>query len=149
MERKRDGSDTASQQCVRCGECCRIRGFVRVSAEEIDRIASFLGLVPRDVTNRFTRLAGNRHGLELRERDNGECVFLEGSDCAIQPVKPRQCRTFPDGWRYPGVEEICPAYVPLSGTPAGKPSMRPEIQNPKSKIQNKSQIPNDGLMDIH
>ncbi len=78
--------------------------------DEIDRIAELLHISPHAFANRYTRLAHDRCGLELEEKENGECIFLEGAECAIHAVKPGQCRTFPDGWRYPGVEEICPAY---------------------------------------
>ena len=104
----RSGKQTSA--CRRCGECCRIRGFVRVSNDEVDCIAELLGISPNSFAERYTRLAQDRCGLELEEKENGECVFLEGAECVIHAVKPRQCRTFPDAWRYPGVEEICPAY---------------------------------------
>ncbi|MCX6357379.1 MAG: YkgJ family cysteine cluster protein [Candidatus Aureabacteria bacterium] len=97
--------------CLHCGACCRIRGFVRVTPEEIDRMASLLGIPPHDFIERYTRLAQDRSGLELAEKENGKCVLLAGNDCLVQQVKPRQCRTFPDEWRYPGVEEICKAYM--------------------------------------
>ena len=40
-----------------------------------------------DFIQQFTRLAGDRRGLALQEKPNGECVFLDGNDCAVQPVK--------------------------------------------------------------
>lgn len=105
--------------CRRCGECCRIRGFVRVSDDEVNRIAELLRLSPRSFADRHTRLAHDRCGLELEEKENGECIFLDGAECAIHAVKPEQCKTFPRGWRYPGVEEICPDYAKASlGRPA-------------------------------
>lgn len=101
--------DRGGGPCLRCGECCRIRGFVRLRAGEVDRIAAFLAMEPRAFVAEYTRLSANRRGLELGEKGNGGCVFLLGSECVIHPVKPEQCRTFPGGWRYPGAEEICPA----------------------------------------
>lgn len=104
------GGDAAGGECRRCGACCRVRGFVRVGAEEVDGIAAFLSLEPRLFVERYTRLSPDRSGLELEERENGECVFLAGDECAVHPVKPAQCRDFPALWRYPGIEEICPAW---------------------------------------
>lgn len=104
-------ADSRGSTCRQCGACCRIRGFVRVSAEEIDRIASFLRVDPHAFVEEYTRLAGNRRGIELGEKENGECVFLRGNECAIHPVKPAQCRNFPVVWRYPGVGELCPAWL--------------------------------------
>lgn len=106
------GPGAAGGACLRCGECCRVRGFVRLGAGEADRIAVFLGMDPRAFAAEYARLAPDRRSLELGEKENGECVFLLGNECVIHPVKPAQCRTFPNGWRYPGAEEICPACRP-------------------------------------
>lgn len=57
----------------------------------------------------FTRLRHDRRGLSLVEKPNGECIFLEGENCSVQPVKPRQCREFPNLWNFPGFEKICRA----------------------------------------
>jgi Fe-S-cluster containining protein len=62
----------------------------------------------------FKRLRADRRGLALQEKPNGECIFLEGKNCAVQEVKPRQCREFPNGWRFDGFEEQCRA-VKVSG----------------------------------
>ncbi|NBT90581.1 MAG: YkgJ family cysteine cluster protein, partial [Verrucomicrobia bacterium] len=40
---------------------------------------------------------------------DGACIFLEGQDCRIQPVKPQQCRDFPNAWNFPGWRDICMA----------------------------------------
>ena len=58
---------------------------------------------------RYTRLRDDRRGLALVEKPNGECVFLSGNDCSVQPVKPQQCRDFPNLWNFPGFEKICRA----------------------------------------
>jgi len=76
---------------------------------EIARIAAFKELTEHEVIQRFTRLRSDRHGLALMERPNGECVFLEGNDCSIQPVKPQQCRDFPNLWSFPGANKSCRA----------------------------------------
>lgn len=96
-------------QCQRCAACCRWPGIVKVSAAEIDAIARFLALETGDFIDRYTRLRPDRKGLTLVEKGNGECVFLEGIDCQIQPVKPRQCSGFPNTWRFPGFEKTCEA----------------------------------------
>lgn len=96
-------------ECQRCAACCRWPGWVRVSAGEIARIAAFLGLGEREFIARHTRLRPDRQGLALLEKPNGECEFLDGRDCRIQPVKPQQCRDFPNVWRFPGFEQFCRA----------------------------------------
>jgi Fe-S-cluster containining protein len=57
---------------------------------------------------RLTRLAANRQGLALTERADGVCVFLvAGNGCAIQAVKPRQCRDYPALWRSDALDRDC------------------------------------------
>jgi len=96
-------------ECVRCTECCRWPGQVKLSGAEIARLAEFLGLSEHDFIQRYTRLRVDRSGLALQDKPGGECIFLEGRDCAVQPVKPQQCRDFPNGWNFPGFEKICHA----------------------------------------
>jgi hypothetical protein len=76
---------------------------------EITRLAEFRGLSEFDFIQQFTRLTQNRRGLALAEKPNGECVFLEGSNCTVQPVKPQQCRDFPNLWNFAGAEKFCHA----------------------------------------
>jgi Fe-S-cluster containining protein len=62
-----------------------------------------------DFIQQFTRLTSNRRGLALMDKPNGECIFLEAGQCAVQPVKPQQCRDFPNLWNFPGAEASCRA----------------------------------------
>jgi uncharacterized protein len=82
---------------------------VKLSNEEITRMAAFLGLSEFDFIQQYTRLRTDNRGLALQDKGNGECVFLDGRDCRVQPVKPQQCRDFPNGWNFPGFEKICRA----------------------------------------
>lgn len=96
-------------ECQRCTACCRWPGEVTLEAGEVDRIALAIGLEVHEFIERHTRLRADRRGLSLVERGDGACVFLEGGNCRIQEVKPRQCREFPNGWNFPGFEAICRA----------------------------------------
>jgi len=96
-------------ECVRCTECCRWPGQVKLSDAEITRMAAFLGVSEFDFIQYYTRLRLDRRGLALQDNAGGECIFLEGRDCLVQPVKPQQCRDFPNGWNFPGFEKICRA----------------------------------------
>jgi Fe-S-cluster containining protein len=80
-----------------------------LSEGEIARLAQFLGRSEHDFIQQFTRLTADRRGLALTERPDGACIFLEGNDCAVQPVKPQQCRDFPNLWNFPGFEQLCRA----------------------------------------
>lgn len=96
-------------ECQRCTACCRWPGNVRVSDEEIAALAKFKGLSEFDFIQKYTRLHTDRRGLSLIEKPNHECIFLEGRDCTVQPVKPQQCKDFPNKWNFPGWREVCHA----------------------------------------
>lgn len=102
-------------ECSRCTACCRWPGQVRLAEEEIDRLAVFLRLTGHEFIQQFTRLTHDRRGLALQEKSDGACVFLEGDDCAVQPVKPQQCSDFPNLWRHPDAEKLCRAIPRLVG----------------------------------
>ncbi len=96
-------------ECQRCTACCRWPGQVRLAEGEIAKLAAHLLLTESAFIQEFTRLADDRRGLALQDKPNGECVFLAGSDCRVQPVKPQQCRDFPNLWNFPGFEAHCRA----------------------------------------
>ncbi len=99
---------TAWRECVRCGACCRWRGYVRLGEGEADAIAALLRLSTEEFVARFTRLTDDRRGLSLIENDDGSCVFLDGpNECRIQSAKPAQCVGFPNTWNFPGFEKRC------------------------------------------
>lgn len=86
---------------------------MRLSDDEITRLAAFKGLKDYDFIQQFTRLTQDRRGLALKDKENGECIFLEQNGCAVQPVKPQQCRDFPNLWNFPGFEKVCHAIPKL------------------------------------
>ena len=96
--------------CQRCGNCCRWPGDVIVTDTEVDAIAGHLGLEVPDFIQRYTRVSANRKHLSLIDKEDGSCFFLEGKNsCRIQPVKPTQCKGFPNQWRFDGWREVCEA----------------------------------------
>ena len=95
--------------CQRCTACCKWPGDVRLEDNEIAPIAKFLGLAEQDFLGQFTRLRTNRQGLSLIEKENDECIMLEGNICRIHPVKPAQCAGFPNKWNFPGWRQVCDA----------------------------------------
>ena len=96
--------------CRGCGACCRIPdGIVRVSDDEIARIAAFLGQREEAFIATETELAPDRKGLILKSRPDGACAYLSDDNrCRIHPVKPDKCRTFPYEWTNPDSINICP-----------------------------------------
>ena len=102
-------SEEVYYACQRCTNCCRWPGFVKLNNREIAEIAHFVGLPEFDFIQNFTRLRQHRDGLALIDKPDGACIFLEENYCAIQPVKPQQCRDFPNKWNFPGWRLVCEA----------------------------------------
>jgi len=96
-------------ECQRCTACCRWPGQVLLSDTEITRLAAFKSLSEHDFIQRFAKLRADRRGLALKENPDGSCIFLQGENCAVQPVKPQKCREFPNLWNFPGFEKVCHA----------------------------------------
>ena len=96
-------------ECQRCTACCRWPGQVLLHDAEITRLAAFKGLSERDFIQQFAKLRPDRRGLALKEQPDGACIFLEGENCAVQPVKPQKCKEFPNLWNFPGFEKVCHA----------------------------------------
>ena len=76
-----------------CTECCRQPGFVYLTAEDVHRAASFLGLTTEEFERRYVYRTRNRR--RLRTPREGRCHFLRQDGCSIHPAKPTQCRIFP------------------------------------------------------
>jgi Fe-S-cluster containining protein len=102
--------------CQRCTACCKWPGDVRLETDEIPRIAGFLEMTEAEFIDRFTRLRMSRKGLSLIEKDNHECIMLDGNACRIHEVKPGQCAGFPNKWNFPGWREVCEA-IPVVVNP--------------------------------
>jgi Fe-S-cluster containining protein len=98
-----------SYRCQRCTACCRWPGEVHLGNEEVSRLAAFLGMPEYRFVQDHMRLGGDGGRLVLIDKPNGHCIFLEGRDCRVQPVKPDQCREFPNRGRFPGFERLCQA----------------------------------------
>lgn len=95
--------------CQRCTACCKWPGDVRVTDEEVEKIAKYLGIPLDEFLQDFTRLRRDRKGLSLIEKPNHECSMLENGGCKINKVKPKQCSGFPNVWNFPGWRDVCEA----------------------------------------
>ena len=84
--------------CRRSGNCCaRPAGFVRVSSDDVERIAAHLGLQPEAFIRRYTTAAVDG-GLRLVDGLGSRCVFLADgrtAGCSIYPVRPARCASWP------------------------------------------------------
>jgi len=80
--------------CLRgCTNCCRERGFIYLTEEDLSRAAAMLGMGRRAFEKRY--VYRTRHLLRLRKPRGAQCPFLREDGCGIHPAKPTQCRTFP------------------------------------------------------
>jgi uncharacterized protein len=82
-------------------------------------MADALGMAVEEFTRRYTRLRQDRRGLSLTEKPDGACIFLGEDGCAVQRVKPQQCRGFPLRWTFEGYEKICAGMRERAGPAAG------------------------------
>ena len=89
-------------ECRQCGQCCAgpEEGYVWVSDEEIVAIARFLGLTADQVRQQYLQRVSGRYTM-IETPGRRDCVFLKPAEaadprgCAIYPVRPTQCRTWP------------------------------------------------------
>jgi Fe-S-cluster containining protein len=111
-------ADLDGFECQLCGNCCRVPGYVHLTALDIDQCAAFLEMDVEDFTEKYTRLTTYRTSLSLIENPDGSCVFLTVDNrCQIEPVKPEQCRQYPFDWHYQNGSEICPGWNNIRGEP--------------------------------
>jgi hypothetical protein len=82
-------------RCQRSGNCCaRPEGVVRVTPNDVQRIADYLHLEEVALRSRFIAVTGDR----LVDGPGGRCPFLADgrqTACEIYPVRPQKCRTWP------------------------------------------------------
>ncbi len=83
-------------------------------------MAGLLGVQEFEFIQKYTRLRPQRDGLALKDKQNGECIFLEGRDCLVQAAKPIQCKGFPNTWSFPGWRAVCEAVPRLLGDTASR-----------------------------
>jgi len=95
--------------CKRCGTCCRWSGYVRLQDGEAEEIADYLGLELHFFTSKYTKVTEDRRNLSLIEKEDGSCIFFieDPVGCAINSVKPKQCRDFPYRWNFENWQEEC------------------------------------------
>jgi Fe-S-cluster containining protein len=77
-----------------CTECCRQKGFVYLTEDDLKRMAAFIGLSATAFERKYVYRTARRMRLRV-PRDGGTCPFLEEGGCSVHPVKPVQCRIFP------------------------------------------------------
>lgn len=102
--------------CRRCGNCCRWPGAVKLEPGEAEAIAAFLQMSEIEFFDKHTCLTPDRRHLSLIEKSDGSCEYLTEDEnglacCAIEKVKPVQCRDFPEHWNFPNWKKACGAFA--------------------------------------
>ena len=115
-------------RCTQCGNCCRNHGeytHVYLSEVELEAMPRHLGLSRRAFLERYCTEAD---GWVVLRMDEPACPFLgEDARCAVYPVRPKQCATWPfweenldpQVW-HGAVSDCCPGIGKGPVTPAAE-----------------------------
>jgi Fe-S-cluster containining protein len=76
-----------------CTECCRQKGFVYLTPEDLMRMAEFTGMTAKAFEKKYVYRTSRQ--MRLRVPQEATCPFLDEGGCSIHPAKPTQCRIFP------------------------------------------------------
>jgi uncharacterized protein len=80
-------------ECSRCCTGARGPGYVWVSADDMEAMATHLQISFDEFTRKYIRQI--EYSFSLIEKRNYDCVFLKDGKCSVYPVRPTQCRTYP------------------------------------------------------
>ena len=88
---------------------------MKLESGEAEAIAAFLKISEEEFFESHTRLTPDRRHLSLIEKPDGSCEYLTADEtglacCAIEKVKPVQCREFPERWNFPDWQKHCGAF---------------------------------------
>ena len=87
-------------ECVGCGGCCSgpQQGFIWINGHERKLLAEYLKISDEELKAKYLKRVGMCMTV-IEERLTNDCIFLVKSGgqkkCAIYPVRPNQCRTWP------------------------------------------------------
>jgi len=77
-----------------CFKCCAKPGVVNFDKEDLEDASNYLG-IPQSKFKKEFKLTRVKGYMEMAVEEDMPCPFLTFEGCAIHPVKPKQCRTFP------------------------------------------------------
>ena len=88
---------------------------MKLAQGEAEAIAAYLNMGEEEFFEHHTRLTPDRRHLSLIEKTDGSCEYLTADEtglacCAIEKVKPVQCREFPERWNFPDWQKHCGAF---------------------------------------
>lgn len=91
--------DTFQFKCDGCGECCKNREDILLTAYDIIRIRKFLKISLVQLMDKYCEayIGGQSKLPIIRLRPAAECVFLIQGKCLIHEAKPTVCALYPLG----------------------------------------------------
>ena len=78
-----------------CVQCCARPGWIYFDHQDVQGAADFLGMRPQAFIKRYDLRLELPGRWEMEVAEGKPCPFLKPDGCAIHPVKPKQCRSFP------------------------------------------------------
>ena len=80
--------------CLVCPSFCCYLGYVAVSADDVGRLAAFLGLTPQEFERQHV-IARSPAGEHLIKQGLQVCQFLgEDRRCTVYEARPNRCRAY-------------------------------------------------------
>lgn len=82
-------------KCQQSGNCCRREGYVYVTPQEMSDMAKFLGVALAEFQKKYViREEGWSLISSPTHRDG--CFLNQSNQCSIYPVRPKECKTYPN-----------------------------------------------------
>jgi uncharacterized protein len=81
-----------SYQCDRCMRCCYDKG-IQLNPYEILRLARDLNISTTVFIEKYT----DNSGTQLKQTNEGACIFLQSDGCGVHADRPLVCRLYPLG----------------------------------------------------
>nr|MBF0221000.1 YkgJ family cysteine cluster protein [Desulfobulbaceae bacterium] len=78
-------------QCRECGFCCHGETTVSLDENDLNTMASYIGLPIGELKKRYLRETDNVVQMKIVD---GHCIFFNGG-CTIHPGKPWRCTQWP------------------------------------------------------
>jgi hypothetical protein len=85
-------------ECAMCGRCCACQDLVQITAFEMFRLASHIGMAPADFYDKYCELTATNLNPSPHlyiKTSNGACPFLRDDHCGVYEARPYACKAYP------------------------------------------------------
>lgn len=98
--------DSIRFECVRCGNCCKVKGHTILTVEDIrlislrfnmstnDFLIYYCYIYRRNIISDKNEIIGVLDEIALK-KNNDICPFIKNNVCSIQETKPLFCESYP------------------------------------------------------